>query len=286
MRALSILFAGLTLFLGLLTVPAECAALEAETAGGTSTDAELFEQATTATAKGAFSEAISLFERLSDRGAHHPDTSFNRAIAYWQRAESPKKQPGDLGQAAAGFAEAAALPENEREAKVHLQTIHQEISRDRSRRGLDPVVVRPPIGRALVGLLPESVWAVVTLLGSLALAVGLFLRRKSASHLRLAGQINTYAGALVVMLFASLTLAAREFRVNGRDAIVIVHEARLLDQGGKALKLKALDVETKAIPEGASLIVVGQRGRLLQIVWGNTEAWVKSSDVRLIAGNL
>lgn len=247
------------------------------------TVSELFEKATAATASGAFSEAIVLFEQLSDRGAAHPDTSFNRAIAYWQRAESPKRHPGDLGQAAAGFREAASLRSGMDDAERYLQLVHQEISRERSRQGLDPVIVQPPLGRAIVSLLPESVWAAVAALASLVLCVGLVLRRRAGAHLKLAGQINAAAGALLLLVFGTLTFAARSFRINSHEATVIVHQARLLDRTGKPLKAKALDVEFNAIPEGAGLLVQSQNGHLVQVLWGSTEAWVKSSDLRLLA---
>ena len=55
-----------------------------------------FEQAAEAVERGAFSDALLRLEQLSDRGFVHPDASFNRGLAYLQRAESAQAQPGTI----------------------------------------------------------------------------------------------------------------------------------------------------------------------------------------------
>lgn len=233
--------------------------------------------------KGAYSEAISQLEHLSDDGFAHPDASYNRALAYLQRAESPKKRPGDLGQAVAALREVLAFRDDP-EAKRAINAIRHEISRLRAQRGKDPVIVAPPLGRAIVSLLPENVWAGLSLLGSLVLGVGLILRNaKVHTPRRLAGQLCTAIGAGVLLLFGTLAALAAHQRQSTTEAIVVVAEASLLNEDGKRLSTKALDVEASGIPEGASVVVLGQSGRLVRVNWGSFEAWVQASNLRILA---
>ena len=74
-------------------------------AGEHVSDEALFEEAAKALETGAFSVALERLEQLSDRGVVRASISHNRAIAYLQRAESPKRRPGDLGQAVAALRE-------------------------------------------------------------------------------------------------------------------------------------------------------------------------------------
>ncbi len=248
------------------------------------TDAEAsVERATAALERGAYSEAISELERLSDAGFVHPDASYNRALAYLQRAESPKKRAGDLGQAVAALREVLLSQPDASDAERALSATRREISRLRAQRGLDPVVVAPSLERAIVGLLPENVWACLTLLGSILLGVGLVLRRAELhSPRRLAGQISAAVGVGVLLLFGTLTALAAHQRESTREAVVVVDEANLLDEQGKRLSAKALDVEASAIPEGATVTVLGQSGRLVRVNWGSFEAWVPASNLRIL----
>ncbi|MEN9577640.1 MAG: hypothetical protein RJA70_649 [Pseudomonadota bacterium] len=245
-----------------------------------SATADLVERASDAVKRGAFSEAISAFEQLSDRGYLNPDASYNRAVAYLQRAESAKQKPGDLGQAAAGLREAALLDRGGPSAEGLLTAVRQEVSHLRSRQGRDPVVVQPELGRALTSLVSEQLWGFVAALGSLALSLGLVLRRSSDATQRLAGLSAAYSGAVVLALFGALTLSAMRYRQTSQEAIVVVDEARLLDASGNALTAKALGVDTTAIPEGASVYITAQRGTLLSVSWGTLRAWVRRSDLR------
>lgn len=243
-------------------------------------DTELVGRATQAVTRGAYSEAIAHFERLSDHGHLNPDSSYNRAIAYLQRAESSKQRAGDLGQAAAGFREAALLDPSDRDAELRLAAVRQEISRARARAGKDPVVVQPELGRAIVGLLEEELWGLVAALGSFSLSLGLVLRRSADAPRKLAGSIAMYAGAVVLVVFGSLTLSALNYRTSSQEAVVVVDEAKLLSEQAEALTAKALGVDATAIPEGASVYVTAQRGTLLRVNWGTVQAWVKRGDLR------
>lgn len=243
----------------------------------------LFSRAADALVRGEYSEAIAGFEQLSDRGVVRVNASLNRGHAYLLRAESPKRRDGDLGQAAAGFREAQLLDATDDESSRALAGIRREISQERARRGLDPVVVEPPLMRAVVQLVPENVWAILALLGSLTLSVGLVLQRAAAhSPRRLAGQICSGAGAFALLVFGAMTGASVRYRETTSEAVVVVPEARLLNADGKPLTQRALDVEASAIPEGASVFVLGQSGRLTRIAWGNLEAWVLGTELRVL----
>jgi hypothetical protein len=41
-----------------------------------------------------------------------------------------------------------------------------------------------------------------------------------------------------------------------------------------------------AIPEGASVFVVEQRGRLVRVHWGSTEAWIEIGQLRFVDRDL
>jgi tetratricopeptide (TPR) repeat protein len=271
----------------LLLLPiALCLVVSASTAAGAAevgTNAAI-ETAVTAVERGEFGEAIDLFEQLSDQAIQDPRASYHRALAYLQRADSSKRRTGDLGQAAAALQEAINLGDNDPITRRALHAVRKEISRERAQRGLDPVVVRPPLTRAFVNLVPENVWAVCSALGSLLLCLGLFTRRGAEhSQKRLIGLVLTPAGSLLLILCGAMLLMAHHYRTETQEAVVISAQAKLLDESGKPLTAKALDVDATAIPEGASVFVSERQGRLFDIRWGSIQAWVRSDDLRLLA---
>lgn len=60
----------------------------------------------------------------------------------------------------------------------------------------------------------------------------------------------------------------------------------MLDEAGARQKSRALDQDTTTIPEGASIFVGEQRGRLVQVYWGTTEAWLELGQLRVVARDL
>lgn len=244
---------------------------------------QLLHQTTELVQRGAFNQAIAQLERLSDRGVIHPDASYNRALAYLQRYESPQRDDGDIGQVVAGLREAIVLRGQDDEADALLARVRQEISRSRSREGLDPVIVRPALGRALVGLAPENVWALLAAVGAVALSIGLGLRYFAATQLRLAGQVTAAAGGISLLIFSTLTWTAQRYRTTTQEATVVTRQARLLNDDGSTLKAKALNVEASTIPQGASVYVLALRGRLARIQWGNIDAWVNQAALRRLS---
>lgn len=233
--------------------------------------------------KGAFSEAILHFEQLSDRGFVHPDASFDRALAYLQRAESAQAQPGDLGQAVAGLREAATLSGGDGEADRLVETARQVISRRRAARGRDPVVVSPPLGRAISELVQPATWASLALFASFAAAVALLLRRSPKPALRLGANVGTAAALLLLLVFGGMFAVSNYYQRAWQEAVVIVEQATLRDAQGRPLLTRALDTNSDEVPEGASVYVVSHAGRFFEVQWGTSKAWLRDGELRLLA---
>ena len=265
--------------LGLLAL---CCSLTGPAGAGELSADQLFSAGTRALAQGSTDDAIDQFELLADRGFVHPDASFNRGVAYVTRARSSAPKNGDLGRAAAALAEALELRPSDSEAEHALERIRAEISRRRARAGSDPVVVKPSLLRATVGLLPEQVYAVTAFAGSLLLTLALALRAILRSErLRLSAAVAGFVGGGLLLLGGVLGLAARELRKNAEPAVVVVGEARLLDEGGTPLTAK--QVEHVAVPEGASVYVRARQGRLAKVEWGSIQGWVPQDQLRILA---
>lgn len=241
-----------------------------------------FEQAAEAVDRGGFSDALLRLEQLSDRGFVHPDASFNRGLAYLQRAESAQAQPGDLGQAVAAFLEVQALTDDE-DAQRLITAARQEISRRRAARGRDPVVVAPPLGRAISGVFSVSTWAVLALAASLLLAVALVARSTKHSTRRLTASIVASVSAGLLALCGSLYALAYHYESTSREAVVIVDQATLRDSNGKPLLTRALDTDSADVPEGARVFVLSRRGRLVQVQWGGSQSWLRDTELRMLA---
>lgn len=270
MRHAAALLVALTI--GALAVPTRADDLQSE-----------FHAARLSIEQGAYADAIDRLELLADRGVVHPDTSFNRAVAYVGRAHSPQKQPGDLGRAAAALAETLSLRPDDAEAESALESVRSEIARTRARSGGTPLVARPRLARAIVGLAPEAVWGTLAALGAFVLAWGLALRLLvRRASLAVPAALSLGIGALLLVLGGSLTAMARHFRVNSTLAVVIVPEARLLDASGRPLPVTAA-AESSVAPEGAEVYVLERRAGLTRVEWGSHEAWVVAGQVREVA---
>jgi hypothetical protein len=276
------LFTPLSLWLA-LSLATGLLVLSQGVASALETKEATFAAGTAALRAGSFNEAIAHFEVLSDSGVKDQSASINRALAYLQRAESPSARAGDRGQAVAGFREALTLGADEPALHNLVEQVRHSIARERAQRGLDPVVVRPSLGRAALLLVPETVWAVGALLGSLLLTAGLaFLERKTRSAKSLAAQVLAAVGLFALLSCGALSFFTRSLRLHDQEAVVIVNEARLLDDNGAALKSRAIDLEASAIPEGASVFASEQRGRLVRVYWGQTAAWVQTEQLRFV----
>jgi hypothetical protein len=243
----------------------------------------LYEQATQSLKKGAPTEAIQQFELLADRGIYHPDVSYDRAIAYLERARSPKAKPGDRGRAACALSESLVLRPEDEAAEALLAQVDRELSRERSRRGTPSLLARDRISRALVGLLSENTWAVTSLFFSALTTVGLWLRITAKAHRsKLTGSIAIALGTLLGVLALTGLLFAVDERRHTQRGVVVAQDAQLLDITGAPLSRKQLSAQDRIIPEGARVLVKGRTERLLFVEWGNTDAYVSPTDVQLL----
>lgn len=240
-----------------------------------------YEQALASLQKGAPNEAIDRLELLADQGFVHPDASLARAKAYLARAEGAGARPGDLGRAAAALGEALLLRPDDSGAARALESVKNELAR-RQARGAETVLVRPRLGRAMAALLPEQVWAALALLGALTLTLGIVLRRAAAGGLmRLSGAVAIGVGAATLGAFGGGAYAAHRFRTTSQPAVCVVPEARLTNEAGRPLPLKA-GADGTTVPEGATVYVsVRREGRYL-VEWGTSDGWLAASDVRLL----
>lgn len=241
---------------------------------GAESDAEMFARGVAALNEGAYEKSISLFEGLADRGFAHPDAAYNRGLAYLARVRAHAEQPGDLGRAAAGFEETLQLRAEDKGAEHALELVRAEVARRSALRGgSTQVQARPAVGRALVDLAPESVWAALAALGSAGLTAGLILRRMQGHAKRLAGLIAVPIGALFLVVFAGLAGAARHVRHTISHAVVTAPEARMLDERG-------LTRNVEPVQEAARVEVLERRGSLVLIRYGTSEGWTNAASIR------
>lgn len=242
----------------------------------------LFNQALTALKADAPSEAIAALEQVADRGVLHPEVSYDRAIAYIKRAHSQRAQSGDLGRAVAALEESLVLRPGDAEAEAMLAAAHAELSRERSRKGAQSLLERPPIGRALVRLLPENFWVVTALGASVFCTFGLLAAWLASSpRRRFVGKVVASIAGAVCLLASGLLHAAVQMRHELRTGIVIVPEARLRDAAGLPLPV-TVTRDTVGIPEGARVDVSKVNDRHCEVLWGETQAYVESSDLQLL----
>lgn len=239
--------------------------------------------------RGALSEAIDELEFLSDQGVVHPAVSFNRGLAYLRRAESPHAQRNDWGQAVAGFEEALALEPSDSEAELLLERVREAMAQRRARQSNEPLMARPRLLRAVLGLIGENVWAAVALFGSALLTVALGLRFWSrGSSLRLTAGVLGAIGIVLLPLGAGMAAGARRLRLGTTPAVVVNEQAALLDAAGRPVSAAAPReaggvVGSAAIPEGSAVYIKETRGSLAFVEWGDNDVWVSLRDLRRLA---
>jgi hypothetical protein len=237
--------------------------------------------AAAAVERGAFDQAVDELEALSDRGFSHPAASYARARAYLERARSRSARPGDLGRAVAALEEYRRLRPGEAQVDRALETIRAELGRRRARRGGSPIDQGTPLGRAVVGLVSEEVWAILAVVGSALLTIGLLLRRTlRARSAEIAGATAIVSGLVLGLLGAGMTRAAQRYRLTSKPAVVVATEARLYDPEGRALPQTANN--PNVIPEGALVYVHGRRDAYFDVEWGSIRGQVDATQLRLV----
>jgi hypothetical protein len=242
----------------------------------------IFAQATRALSEGRPVEAVAAFESLADRGVVDPVASYDRGLAYAARVRVGAETPGDLGRAIQGFEEARELTRDPRlaeDATRALTVVRSEVARRRVRAG-EPVEVDPgrSLSRTVARLLGEDTWAIVAAAASALLALGLFVRWIArAARLRIASGVAAGIAAPALLLSALMTLASRHDRHTLREAVVVAASARPTDDRGIAL------AGATALPEGARVEVLDDRGGSRRIRFGTVEAWLPAESLRELA---
>jgi hypothetical protein len=252
------------------------------TASAEDDTATLFASAAAALKDGRPQDAVASLEALADRGVIDPVASYDRGLAYAMRARMGAEAPGDLGRAAQGFEEARGLsrdPQLVEGASRGLSVIRSEVARRRVRAG-EPVEVDPgrSLARTVAGLLSEDTWSVIAVLASVILAVCLFMRALArAGRVRISGGVGAGIATPVLTLAVVMTLAARHDRMHLREAVVVVANARPIDERGITVP------GATTLPEGARVELVEASGAWSRVRFGSIEARVASSALRALA---
>ena len=174
------------------------------------------------------------------------------------------------------------LRPDDAQAERAFEAVQGEIARRQSKSQAS-VVVRPRLSRAIATLLPEQLWATLALLSSLAVALGIVLRRLAKQSLpRLTGTVAISVGSALCVAFGSGTYAAEQLRVSSQPAVVVVSEAHLTNELGRQLPSKR-GADTTSVPEGATVYVHEHREERCRVEWGSTDGWLRVSEVRLLA---
>jgi hypothetical protein len=249
-----------------------------EEAGEETDPAALFRAATDALAGARPVEAIAKLEALGDRGVIDAVVSFDRGLAYAGRVRAGAEQPGDLGRAAHGFEEARELSRDATliaDATTALTDVRAEVAHRRSRSG-DPIELETgtSLGRSIVKLLPENVWALLAAACSLALAVGIVLRSKAQVHrLKVAGTTTCAVAGGLLLVFSLVLAEARNVRLRVREAVVIAPSTRLLDDKHVAM------LSVAPLPEGARVELLDEGADFAHVLAGRAQGWLPSSAV-------
>jgi hypothetical protein len=245
------------------------------------TDA-LFTAGVAALAEGRPGDAVADFEALADRGIVNAAASFDRGLAYASRVRIGAEQPGDLGRAAHGFAEARDIandPTLTKDAATALTLVRAEVARRRAHTG-DPVELDQglALGRTVVELAPENAWAALAIAMSVLLGLGLFARRSLSDRRQRVGATVVCAVAAPLLVAAAvLTLAAKSERLHLAEGIVVATAARAADDKGIGIPGAA------PIPEAVEVEILGARPGWVRVQHGSQIAWLPSQVVRPLA---
>jgi hypothetical protein len=187
-----------------------------------------------------------------------------------------------LGRAIEGFEEARDLARDAKlaeDASRALAVVRGEVARRRMRAGQPAAVdAGPSLARAVAGLLAEDTWAILSVVASVSLTLGLFARWLSQGpKARVGGGVLAGVAAPLLAVAVAMTMAARHDRSNLREAIVVAPSARAIDSRGIAVAGGA------TLPEGARVEIVGERSGATRVRSGPLEAWVSTGLLREIA---
>jgi hypothetical protein len=231
---------------------------------------------------GRASDAIGAFEALADQGVVDPVASYDRGLAYAARVRIGAEVPGDLGRAAHGFEEARDLtrdPKLAEDATLALTILRSEVARRRTQAG-QSVEVDPgrSLLRTVAGLMAEDTWALLAVLSSATLSIGLFTRsRTTTPRLRVAAGVAAGLAAPLLLIAVVMMLSARHDRLDLREAILVSASARPSDEHGLVAP------GATPLPEGARVEIVEGRATWTRVRFGALDAWVPTSALRELA---
>lgn len=246
--------------------------------------ATMFREATDALAGERPSDAITRFESLSDKGVVDAVASFDRGLAYARRvhAGAAAEQAGDLGRAAHGFEEARELTRDRAladEATRALVAVRAEVARRRARSG-EPVDLEHGVslGRSIVGLLPENVWALLAIVLATVLTIALAVRaRVTLARAKVAATTTCAVSGAVLAITALCAWSARDARLHLREGVVVTPNARLLDDRHVVRDAVA------PIAEATRVRIVDEGGGYARVSVAGQDGWLPSSAVLPIA---
>jgi hypothetical protein len=245
-----------------------------------SSDDDLFRLGNDALQAGRPAEAIGDFEALADREHVDPAISFNRGLAYAGRVAIDRAEPGDVGQAIAGFEEARALTRDgalRDSADASIVALRTVVAKRAARSGGSVVTPATPVSLAIAQSLGMNGWAYVALGASALLTLALFFRLRR--HLAAGSRFET-AGNLGIVLSVPLLGAGLAFayveradRRGGYDAVVIRERIEIRDAAGK------VDV----VYEGAKVRITSDAGDRVRVRYGELEGNVDRTALRRLA---
>ena len=229
---------------------------------------------------GQIEAVITSLERVADEGQHHPDLSFNRGLAYLRRVGTPTERPGDLGQAAAAFAETLAERPADAEAARALEETQLQVAR-RNARGKNKEVAQVGaslglVERALLSV-PPAVLFWVSAAASLVMFLGSLLRFARSETRRLVGTIALSVGALLLVPGTAAYFAREGLFRGAKLAVVVSTQAEMVDGSGRRVAGRP------PLAESTLVYVQGPERGLLRLVSLGTSQYVSMSQVRVVS---
>lgn len=230
--------------------------------------------------QGQIGEAITTLESAADEGLRHPELSFNRGLAYQRRAGTAQGRPGDLGQAAAAFAEVLAQRPEDAEAARGLEEVQLAVARRNSKgKSQEGAQVSAPLGlveRALLSMAPPVLFW-LSVFGSLVLSLGLLLTMSSQENRRLSGTITSSVGALIFLSCAAFFFSRAWLFSGAQMAVVVAPQAPVLSAAGQREAGRA------PLSESTLVYVETKERGLVRLVGVMEEDYLSLGQVRVVS---
>jgi tetratricopeptide (TPR) repeat protein len=227
-------------------------------AGNTATD---FSEANELYAKGKFSEAAGIYERILNAGKISHDLLFNYGNAEYKS--------GHLGRAIAAYRQAALLSPRDAEVNANLAFVREQVQGS---------TIRESRWRGWLGQLTLNEWALLTAATFWVTFISLTARQiRPALGVKLKNATLTF---VTLTILFSATLGWRvAIHFSKQTAVVIAAEATArsgpFDEAQSAFTTR----------DGAELAVFGRHGDWLQVVNGAGKiGWLPVKQVEILPG--